>query len=96
MDILSRGVLATAKADGRPQRSNIMFTAADDGLVRISVTASRAKTANMARDPWVSLHVTARNLWSYVVIEADVTLPVGSPAPEYEKDPAFRLGPSRC
>ncbi len=71
---IQRGVLATAKADGRPQLSNIMFTVADDGLIRISVTASRAKTANMARDPRVSLHVTAPNFWSYVVIEADVTL----------------------
>ena len=71
---IKRGVLATTKADGRPQLSNIMFTVADDGLVRISVTASRAKTANMARDPRVSLHVTAPDFWSYVVIEADVTL----------------------
>ena len=71
---ITRGVLATTKADGRPQLSNVMFAVADDGVIRVSVTASRAKTANMARDRRVSLHVTAPDFWSYVVIEADVAL----------------------
>jgi PPOX class probable F420-dependent enzyme len=66
---IRRGVLATMKADGRPQLSNIMFGVGSDGVVRISVTATRAKTANMRRDPRVSLHVTAEDFWSYVVIE---------------------------
>lgn len=71
---LQRGVLATVKADGRPQLSNIMFGIGPDGIVRISVTATRAKTANMRRDPRVSLHVTAADFWSYVVIEGDAEL----------------------
>ncbi len=71
---IRRGTLATLKSDGRPQLSNIMFVVGDDGLVRISVTATRAKTANMRRDPRVSLHVTASDFWSYVVLEADVEL----------------------
>lgn len=66
---IKRGVLATVKADGRPQLSNIMFGIGTDGIVRISVTATRAKTANIRRDPRVSLHVTAADFWSYVVIE---------------------------
>ena len=66
-----RGVLITLKADGRPQASNIMYTVGDDGVVRISATADRAKAANARRDPRVSLHVTAEDFWSYVVIEGD-------------------------
>jgi len=76
---IRRGTLATLKSDGRPQLSNILFTVGGDGLVRISVTATRAKTANMLRDPRVSLHVTAPDFWSYVVLEADAELtPVAS------------------
>jgi len=76
---IQRGTLATLKSDGRPQLSNIMFVVGDDGLLRISVTATRAKTANMRRDPRVSLHVTSPDFWSYAVIEADAELtPVAS------------------
>ena len=64
-----RGVLVTLKADGRPQLSNIAYALDDEGTVRISVTADRDKTKNAARDPRVSLHVTADDFWSYVVIE---------------------------
>lgn len=73
------GVLVTLKRDGRPQSSNIVYTVTDDGRVRVSVTADRAKTRNMARDPRVSLHVNADDFWSYVVLEADAELsPVAS------------------
>ena len=76
---IKRGTLATLKADGRPQLSNVMFTVGDDGVIRISVTASRAKTANIRRDPRVSLHVTSPDFWSYAVIEAEADLsPVAS------------------
>lgn len=71
---IGKGALVPLKADGRPQISNIMFSVGDDGLVRISVTESRAKTTNMRRDPRVSLQVTALDFWSYVVIEGDVEL----------------------
>jgi PPOX class probable F420-dependent enzyme len=71
---IRRGTLATAKSDGRPQLSNIMFGVGDDRVIRISLTDSRAKTANIRRDPRVSLHVTAPDFWSYVVIEADAEL----------------------
>ena len=57
-----RGVLTTIKADGRPQLSNITYHLGDDGIVRISVTDSRAKTRNLRRDPRASLHVTTRRL----------------------------------
>ena len=71
---IKRGALATIKANGRPQISNIMFGVGDDGLIRISLTSSRIKTTNIRRDPRVSLHVTAPDFWSYVVIEADADL----------------------
>jgi PPOX class probable F420-dependent enzyme len=77
-----RGVLATLKSDGRPQLSNIMFALADDGLIRISVTAGRAKTANARRDPRVSLHVAADDFWSYVVVEGQASLTPVATAPD--------------
>lgn len=72
---VGRGVVVTIKRDGRPQLSNVLFAAGDDGLIRVSVTDGRAKTANLRRDPRVSLHVTAPDFWSYAVIEgvADLT-----------------------
>lgn len=70
----NRGVLVTLKADGRPQLSNVSYALGDDGVIRISVTADRAKTKNAARDGRVSLHVTAEDFWSYVVIEGDAEL----------------------
>jgi PPOX class probable F420-dependent enzyme len=79
---IKRGVLATLKADGRPQLSNIMFAAGTDGIVRISVTATRAKTANVRRDPRVSLHVTAADFWSYAVLEGDGELTPVAASPD--------------
>lgn len=69
-----RGVLLTLKRDGRPQASNIAYSLGDDGIIRISVTATRAKTANARRDPRVALHVTAEDFWSYVVLEGEAEL----------------------
>jgi len=68
-----KGVLVTLKADGRPQLSNIMY-AADGDTIRISITATRAKTRNAQRDPRVSLHVTAPDFWSYAVVEGSADL----------------------
>ena len=77
-----RGVLLTLKADGRPQASNIGYVVGDDGLVRISATADRAKSANARRDPRVSLHVTAEDFWSYVVLEGDADVSPTAAAPD--------------
>ncbi len=77
-----RGVLLTLKSDGRPQASNIMYAVGDDGMVRISVTDDRAKTANARRDPRVSLHVTAEDFWSYVVLEGDAEVTPTAEAPD--------------
>jgi len=77
-----RGVLLTLKEDGRPQASNIMYGVGDDGVIRISATADRAKSANARRDPRVSLHVTAEDFWSYVVIEGDADVTPTAAAPD--------------
>jgi PPOX class probable F420-dependent enzyme len=76
------GVLTTQKRDGRPQLSNITFSLGDDGVVRISVTDGRAKTANIRRDNRVSLYVSREDFWAYVVIEADAELSPVSSAPD--------------
>ena len=68
-----QGVLVTLKRDGRPQLSNVAY-ALTDGVIRISVTDGRAKTANLRRDPRASLHVTSDDFWSYVVAEGDADL----------------------
>jgi PPOX class probable F420-dependent enzyme len=68
------GVITTQKRDGRPQLSNITYFLGDDGVIRISVTDSRAKTKNLRRDPRASLHVAQSDFWAYCVIEADVEL----------------------
>ena len=68
------GVLVTLKStDGRPQLSNVAY-ALIDGEVRVSLTDTRAKTANMRRDPRVSLHVTSDDFWTYVVVEGTAQL----------------------
>jgi PPOX class probable F420-dependent enzyme len=69
-----QGVLATIRANGRPQLSNIMYVPADDGSLTISVTDTRAKTANLRRDPRASLYVLGDNFWQYVVLEATAEL----------------------
>ena len=68
------GVLATIRANGRPQLSNILYVAGDYGAFRISVTDGRAKTNNIRRDPRVSLYVPGDNFWQFVVIEGTAEL----------------------
>jgi PPOX class probable F420-dependent enzyme len=75
----TRGVLVTLKRDGRPQLSNIAYAVGDDGVVRISVTADRAKTANLRRDDRASLYVSSDDFWAYAVLEGRAELtPVSS------------------
>jgi PPOX class probable F420-dependent enzyme len=69
-----QGVLATIRANGRPQLSNILYIPGEDGLQRISVTDTRAKTKNMRRDPRVSLYVLGDSFWQFVVLEATAEL----------------------
>src|SRR5689334_22823938 len=68
------GVLTTIRSNGRPQQSNIIYTVGDDGVIRISITADRAKYANLSREPWAALHITRDGFYAYAVIEGDVEL----------------------
>ena len=79
-----RGVLVTQKRDGRPQLSNIAYAVGDDGVVRISITADRAKYRNLQRTPLASLHVTRDDFYAYAVIDADVELSEVAAAPDDE------------
>ena len=69
-----QGVLTTIRRDGRPQISNIVYALDDSGTARISVTAGRAKTKNLQRDPRASLYVCGDNFWAYAVLEGSATL----------------------
>jgi PPOX class probable F420-dependent enzyme len=78
------GVLITIRADGRAQSSDIMY-ALDAGQFTISVTETRAKTANMRRDNRVVLHLTDPAAWSYVSFDGTVEL---GPTTTSPTDPA--------
>jgi PPOX class probable F420-dependent enzyme len=67
------GVLVTQKGDGRPQLSNITY-AVVDGVIKISTTATRAKYANLVRNPHASVYVGREDFWGYVVMEGDAEL----------------------
>lgn len=69
------GVLATIKADGRPQLSPVTPSYdRDAGLLRVSMTEGRAKTVNLRRDPRAALEVTRADGWAWATAEGTVTL----------------------
>jgi PPOX class probable F420-dependent enzyme len=79
-----QGVLVTLRRDGRPQLSNVNYAwFPQESLIRVSITADRAKTANMRRDPRVSFHVTSDDFWTYTVVDGLAEL---SPVAEKEDD----------
>ena len=69
------GVLATIKADGRPQLSPVTphYDRAA-GTIHVSITEGRAKTANLRRDPRAALEVTSADGWSWATAEGTVEL----------------------
>jgi PPOX class probable F420-dependent enzyme len=69
-----QSVLATIRGNGRPQLSNVLHHVFDDGVIRISITADRAKYRNLSREPWAALHVTREDFFAYAVLEGDVEL----------------------
>lgn len=69
-----RSVLTTLRRNGHPQLSNVAHLVGGDGVIRVSITADRAKYANLRRQPWAALHVTRDDFYAYAVIEADVVL----------------------
>lgn len=75
--------LATVRRDGRPQLSQVGY-AYDRGrdLLRVSVTASRAKTKNLLRDPRGTVLVQGSGRWQYAVAEVRAELWPVTTAPD--------------
>ena len=69
------GVLVTLRGNGRPQLSNVSHTYDPrTHLIRVSVTADRAKTRNLLRDARASYHVTSDDFWHWVVADGTAEL----------------------
>ena len=75
-------VLTTIRRDGRPQLSNVTHRVTDDGAIEVSITADRAKYANLRRDPRASVHVTSDDFRAYAVIDGDAELLPVAAAPD--------------
>ena len=75
-------VLVTIRRDTRPQMSNVLHHVHADGVIRISITADRAKYHNLVRDPWAALHITRADFYAYAVLEAEVELTPVAAAPD--------------
>ena len=70
----NRSVLTTLRGNGLPQLSNVLHAVGDDGVIRISTTADRAKYTNLRQRPWAAVKVDGEDFWSYAVLEGDVEL----------------------
>ncbi|ATL31838.1 PPOX class F420-dependent oxidoreductase [Streptomyces formicae] len=69
------GVLATIKSDGRPQLSPVTpFYDEEAGVLYVSMTEGRAKTANLRRDPRATLEVTGPGGKEWATAEGVATL----------------------
>jgi PPOX class probable F420-dependent enzyme len=62
-----KAILITLRSDGSPQSSNVV-TAFDGAVFRVSVTADRAKTRNLLRDPRATMHVLGDDFWGYASV----------------------------
>jgi PPOX class probable F420-dependent enzyme len=78
----NQSVLTTIKRDGRPQLSNVVHAVGDDGIIRISITATRAKYHNLRRTPWAALHVNGTSFWTYAVAECEAELSAVAAEPD--------------
>ncbi|MDT3442956.1 MULTISPECIES: PPOX class F420-dependent oxidoreductase [unclassified Pseudofrankia] len=69
------GVLATIKSDGRPQLSPVLpYYDHGAGVLYVSMTEGRAKTANLRRDPRAALEVTSPDGRAWATAEGGATL----------------------
>ena len=69
------GILATLKADGMPQLSPVTAVYDRDAdVILVSMTAGRAKTANLRRDPRAAIEFTSPDGYTWATAEGDVTL----------------------
>ena len=69
------GVLATIKSNGLPQLSPVTpFYDREAGVIYVSMTEGRAKTANLRRDPRAALEVTSSDGWAWATAEGTASL----------------------
>jgi PPOX class probable F420-dependent enzyme len=69
------GVLATIKSNGLPQLSPVTpCYDREAGVIQVSMTEGRAKTANLRRDPRAAFEVTSADGWAWATAEGTVTL----------------------
>lgn len=69
------GVLATIKADGRPQLTPVWPSYDQEaGVILVSSSAGTAKAANLRRDPRASLEVTSQDGWQWATAECTATV----------------------
>jgi PPOX class probable F420-dependent enzyme len=69
------GVLATLRADGRPQLSPVTpYYDRDAGIIYVSITEGRAKTVNLRRDPRAALEVTSADGWAWATADGTAEL----------------------
>ena len=81
-DPATTGVLVTQQARRAARSSPTSPTRSTDGVVRVSVTTDRAKTANLRRDPRASLYVSRDDFWAYAVLEGTAELQPVTAAPD--------------
>jgi PPOX class probable F420-dependent enzyme len=69
------GVLATLRADGRPQLSPVTpYYDRDAGVIYVSLVEGRAKTVNLRRDPRAALEVTSADGWAWATADGTAEL----------------------
>ena len=69
------GVLATLRADGRPQLSPVTpYYDRDAGIIYVSIVEGRAKTVNLRRDPRAALEVTSEDGWAWATADGTAEL----------------------
>ncbi|AUN40624.1 PPOX class F420-dependent oxidoreductase [Tsukamurella tyrosinosolvens] len=69
------GVLATLRASGMPQLSPVTTVYdADDDRILVSMTAGRAKEANLRRDPRAAIEFTSADGYTWATAEGTATL----------------------
>jgi PPOX class probable F420-dependent enzyme len=74
-------LLTTIRSDGRPQQS-VVFYLLDGDRFTISVTAIRAKTKNLRRDPRAALFVPSDDVFVWAGFDGEVELSDVARAPD--------------
>lgn len=69
-----RGILATVRADGRPQMSAVSVALDAEGRPSISTRETAYKVRHIRDDPTVSLCVMSDDFWSWIQLDGTATV----------------------